>query len=295
MNRLIPLVSLLLLSPYLYGKDIKPESKKSNSVRFVTYNIRRKGPEKKKNREWLNRRESVLKLISYMQPDIIGLQEPVKGQIEYLAEGLKDYASFGKSRESKIKRWSFWHRLAKRFSTNEYCSFLYNTKRFRLVESGTFAINSGYTPNQTGWLSRICTWGLFEDIQNGKKFYVYNTHLDHMYKKARINGINAILDDIKNRTSKEMYPVILMGDFNAEYAELKDRVEKAGFIHAKNKAESASGPLYTSTGWKDDKLKAIDHIILKQDCDLCVKEYVVVETPGEYPSDHRPVYIDVQF
>ncbi len=290
MNRLIPLVSLLLLSPYLCGKDDQ-----LSSIRFSTYNIRRQGPEKDNKNDWSKRRKLVLELINCMQADIIVLQEPIKGQIEDLASGLKDYKSFGQSRGSKIKGLSFWHRIAKRFSTNEYCPIFYNSKRFRLIESGTFAINSGYTPNQTGWLSRICTWGLFEDIQSGKKFYVYNTHLDNMYKEARINGIKAILDDIKNRTSKETYPVILMGDFNAEYAELKDRVEKAGFIHAKNKAESASGPLHTSTGWKNDKLKTIDYILLKEDCDWCVKEYVVFETPGEYPSDHRPVYIDVQF
>ncbi len=222
-----------------------------------------------------------------MQPDIIGLQEPIKRQIEDLASGLEDYKSFGQSRGSKRKRLSLWNRIGAFFGTNEYCPIFYS-KRLRLVEYGTFSINSGYMPNQTGWLSRICTWGLFEDIQSGKKFYVYNTHLDNMYKEARINGIKNVLKDIKNRTSKKTYPVVLMGDFNAEYAELKDRVEKVGFIHAKKKAESSSGPLHTNTGWKNDKLKIIDYILLK-DCDWCVKEYVVFETPGEYPSDHLPV------
>ena len=290
-NRLILLVSLLLLSPYLCGQD-----NQLRSIRFATYNVRRKGPEKKKHRSWSKRRKPVLELTKNgLQADIIGFQEPIKSQIKDLAGGLEDYKWLGQSRGSKIKGLSLWHRIAKRFSTNEYCPIFYNSKRFKLIESGTFAINSGYTPNKSGWLSRICTWGLFEDRESGKKFYVYNVHLDNRYKAARINGIKTVFKDIKKRTSKKTYPVVLMGDFNAEYAELKDIVEKAGFIHAKNIADNTSGPLHTSTGWKNDKLKTIDHILLKNDCDWRVKEHVVFETPGEYPSDHRPVYIDVQF
>ncbi len=88
-NRLILLVSLLLLSPYLCGQD-----NQLRSIRFATYNVRRKGPEKKKHRSWSKRRKPVLELTKNgLQADIIGFQEPIKSQIKDLAGGLETIKS----------------------------------------------------------------------------------------------------------------------------------------------------------------------------------------------------------
>ena len=188
------------------------------------------------------------------------------------------------------------------FATNEHNPIFYNTARVTLLEHGTFNIHKSgdslHAYGKTGWMSRICTWGLFQLKKTGKKFYVYNTHLDHMYEEARINGITTVLADIKIRTTKNNHPVILMGDFNTTYAgQLKELFEKSEFAHAKDQAKQKSGPEHTSIDWKNDALKTIDHILIKKSDEVAVqvKEHVVVETPGKCPSDHSPVYVDLQF
>lgn len=282
---------LLLSTPWMsIGKE-------KNIIRFATYNVRRQGKEDTADRLWQHRKELVINLIkNTIKADVLGFQELTEKQHDDLAKELKQFASFGKLRASTMDGLSLWQRIGSYFGTDESNTIFYNKERFTLLDSDTFSINSGYLPYQTGWLPRICTWGLFEDIKTGEKFYVYNTHLSHMSKDARINGIKIILEDVTEQTTKEDYPVILIGDFNAEYDELKDVVEGAEFVNTKNQAEHTSGPKHTSTGWQNDKLRTIDYIFIrKSDNKVRIKKHVVVDTPGEYPSDHRPVYVDVQF
>ena len=84
-------------------------------------------------------------------------------------------------------------------------------------------------------------------------------------------------------------PIILMGDFNTKFeGAMKKKLTKAGFAHAREKAKIVKGPEETRTGFHDEQLKVIDHILIKGM--LTVAEYEVVESPkGRYPSDHRPV------
>ncbi len=294
MKNILTFSSLLLLStPWMsMGKE-------KNIIRFATYNVRRQGKEDTEERTWQRRKELVINLIKEtIKADILGFQELTEKQRDDIAKELKQHASFGKLRTSTMEGLSLWQRIGSYFGTDESNTIFYNEERCALLDSDTFSINSGYLPHQTGWLPRICTWGLFEDIKTGEKFYVYNTHLSHMSKDARINGIKIILEDVTTRTSKKDYPVILMGDLNAEYDELKDVVEGAEFVNAKNKAEHTSGPKHTSTGWQNDKLRTVDHILIRKSGDkIQIKEYGVVETPGnKHPlSDHRPVYVDVKF
>lgn len=296
MKKLINLLFCLFSILFCHEMVIAQKKKETANIRIATYNIRREGDETEEKHKWPHRRGLVISLIKKIQPDILGLQEPIEKQIEDLSKELPEYAWIGESRGSYIKGLSLWHRIGMLFGKDEFNPLFYRTKRVTLLDHETFGINVGYLPNQTGWLPRVCTWGLFEHKETGKKFYVYNTHLDHMYEEARKEGINTIMDDIKKRVGEKKYPVILMGDFNAEYSELKDSIEKAGFAHAKDKAEEKLGPEYTSTGWQEE-LKTIDHILVKllPKIKMIVKKFIVVETPGTYPSDHRPVYVDLQF
>ena len=256
------------------------------TVRFASYNIRRKGKEKKEERLWENRLPLVCALLSQMSPDVIGLQEPTMEQIKDLQQKLAHYDGIGQGRGS-----SWWG-----LGTDEATPIFYNTERFELITGDTFKINetgSWWMPwqaGQTGWLPRICTWVKLKDKQTDKMLYVYNTHLDHQYAQAQENGISAILTHIKEHATDA--PVILMGDFNSTFeGNMKALLNEFG--HVKELAEVTEGPHETRTGWDDQELKWIDHILVHPPEQTKVYTYTVIAC-DDYPSDHRPIFSDVQ-
>jgi len=256
-------------------------------LRIMTYNIRRAGQEKKEERLWHKRLPLVKALIERINPDIMGLQEATAEQIDALRNAFPQFDFFSQGRGAS---WWGW-------GTDEHTPLFYDKNKFTLLEHGTFSINPpkgyfGWTPlnvTQTGWLPRICTWGKFKDNTTNKEFYVYNTHLDHSYQSARLSELQVIKDDIMKRAQN--LPVVLMGDFNTEFNnELQNIIPS--FTLAKNKAKHTFGPQETRTGWDDDELKSIDHILINDL--ISVKNYgVIAKGDGPYPSDHRPVIADI--
>jgi len=271
-------------------------SKDRNCLRIATYNIRRQGKEKLPVREWENRLPAVIKLLESIQPDIIGLQEPIKEQIDDLANILENYDWFGQGRG---KSWGGR-------GADEYNPIFYNKKRLTLHEKGTFHINdwswqSWLKPHVIALLPRICTWGLFEIKETGQKFYVYNTHLDHKLAFARRNQLKAIITRMKqnNYAANNKNNIILLGDFNTE---LDDKVQSVlneiGLCNTKNLAKSLKGPGITSPGWDNKDPRQIDHILVKDNGKnqaVTVKQHVVLRQVDQQPSDHYPVYVDVYF
>lgn len=266
-----------------------PENDSDNAsmLRIMTYNIRRAGKEKTKERQWNNRLPLLKEQLLRLKPNIIGFQEATITQINDLEKELPHFARIGKGRGA-----SWWG-----LGTNEHTPIFYEKDRFELLANETFSINQiteklGWTPlqvTQTGWLPRICTWGKFKDKKTGKSFYVYNTHLDNTYHAARLNGLRAINDDIDEHTHG--LPVILMGDFNTEITpDIKELL--AHFYVAKDRARFKSGPEQTRTGWQDEELKSIDHILIKDD-NATVFRYAVISSQMPYPSDHRAVLADI--
>ena len=61
------------------------------------------------------------------------------------------------------------------------------------------------------FLPVLCAMGW--ENKTGKKFYVFNTHFDHLGKVARRESAKLVLKKIKEIAGKS--PVILTGDFNA--------------------------------------------------------------------------------
>lgn len=266
------------------------ESSNTSLIRVMTYNIRREGKEETAERLWHNRKPLVNELLGVAKPDIIGFQEPTKEQIADIEALLPNFKQFGEGRGE-----SWWG-----LGDDEYNPIFYNNEKFTLLDSGTFFINKldtwfGWMPwhvRQTGWLPRICTWGEFEDKQTLQKFYVYNTHFDHMFPLAQLLCARTVVKDIKKR-NKEHLPVIVMGDFNTPFAGEMKKIFDA-FTHAKEIAKEVQGPLETRTGWNDNELKWIDHILINKTSNPHVQRYEVIAHAG-YPSDHRPVFADIGF
>ena len=115
-------------------------------------------------------------------------------------------------------RGSSWWGLA----TDEATTIAFKKDLFELQDYGTFSVNPEFNSwawmpwyrAQTGLLPRVCTWVRLKDKRTNKEFYVYNTHLDHMYAQARELAMQKIMKDIEQRAAG--YPVIMMGDFNRQ-------------------------------------------------------------------------------
>jgi len=299
---------------FLYNPIIGNEgkcNKDADCLRVATYNIRREGKEKFPPREWKNRLPAIVKLLENIQPDIIGLQEPIKKQIDDLTGQLENYGWFGQGRGES------WGGRGK----NEYNPIFYNKKNLILHKQGTFHLNDWKLswqswlkqPHVIGLLPRICTWGLFEIKKTGYKFYVYNTHLDHKFTTARLNQLKIIIDIINqnNDTNDNKNNIILLGDFNTDLdGTIQSLVNKEALRNTRDLAKHLEGPRETATGWDDKDLQQIDHILIKNNNEgptVIVKQHVVCENKGwaailksdpvinRHPSDHRPVFVDIYF
>lgn len=285
MNRIL-FLSIFLLSPALSAMEQETALTPEPTLRVMTYNIRRKGKESSDERQWEKRLPQVKELIDQMKPTIMGLQEATKEQIDDLQKELPHMNQFGEGRGHRFKL----------FGENEHTPLFYDTSNLELLDHGTFSLDTSQNPisflrifKSKGPVPRIATWGKFKDKRNGKEFFVYNTHLDHWYNEVRVPQLGVIKDAIDQASPD---PVIVMGDFNDEFSgNIKDALPS--FVHAREGAAQKTGPEATRTGWADDELKWIDHILINKPDQFEVRNYTVVEEEKPYSSDHRAVVAEL--
>jgi endonuclease/exonuclease/phosphatase family metal-dependent hydrolase len=148
-----------------------------------------------------------------------------------------------------------------------------------------------------GWdaaCRRVVTWGHFQELSTGKKFYVFNTHFDHLGKIARRESAKLVLSKIKEIAKNE--PVILLGDFNATPDDepiqlLVDSKNPDRLINSELISQNGHyGPIGSFNGFKSEKENShIDYIFIKNGV-KCLQHATHSETwNNRYPSDHFPV------
>ena len=262
---------------------------KVNNAQILTvlsFNIRYDNPNDEKNR-WEFRKESVVSLINHYSPQILGVQEGLFNQNQYLKNNLKGYNYIGVGREDgKMK--------------GEYSPIFFDSTQYRIVKSSTFWLSDRPDTVSVGWdaaLERICTYGLFQNIETNKRFWVFNTHFDHIGVQARKMSAKLILKKI-NELNKENLPVVLMGDFNTSSESepiiaIKSELSESSTISQK----PLYGPVGTFNGFnstntitecidfifvKNFKVVSCTHIDDKKNDDLCI-------------SDHYPVLVELNF
>jgi endonuclease/exonuclease/phosphatase family metal-dependent hydrolase len=276
-KKIIYSVVFLLMSIFLNAQTLK----------VMTYNIRLDVASDGEN-DWNHRKDYFTSQIQFYEPDIFGVQEAKPNQVIDIATSLLQYDNVGIGREGIGK--------------GESSNIFYKKERFRVKESNTFWLSE--TPNEIskGWdaaFNRVCTYALFKDLKTKKTFWIFNTHLDHIGKDARTKGIQLILSKIKELNTKK-YPVIFMGDFNSEPNE--DRIialKKVMDDSREVSQEKPFGPSGTFNNFihKEPVTKLIDYIFISKNSILKVKKYAILSDSRDlrYPSDHLPVYIEINF
>ncbi|HAT72206.1 MAG TPA: hypothetical protein DCS63_05260 [Elusimicrobia bacterium] len=263
-------------------------------VRAMTFNIRLGGIDDGIN-SWENRREMVFDVFRSHKPDIAGLQEPFRFQLDQIRQSLPHYGEIGVGREDGAAR-------------GEYSPILYDLDRFTPDESGTFWFSD--TPEVAGsshWGNayiRICSWARFIEKRTGGAFYVYNVHLDNESQISREKSVALLVKRIMGRTHQD--PFLVMGDFNVTednpiigYLSEKKRLEAAGdglrttplpmtdTFRAVGRNKPESGTFHEFKGMRDgDK---IDYIFSGPGVKALGSEILYDARDGRFPSDHFPV------
>jgi endonuclease/exonuclease/phosphatase family metal-dependent hydrolase len=278
MKKINIVVSLLLL---LFASS----SLNAQNLKMMSYNIRLDVASDGEN-AWPNRKDYFTSQIQFYSPDIFGVQEATPGQIIDIGLALPEYSKFGIGREEN--------------ETGEACTIYYKKQRFKVEQINTFWLSE--TPNvvSKGWdaaCNRICTYALFKDLKTKKLFWVFNTHLDHVGNEARVKGVQLILSKMKEINTKN-YPAFLMGDFNSEpntnqIAEVKKEMDDTKEISK----EKPFGPSGTFNDFKHNEpvTLLIDYIFISKNSGLTIQKHAVLSDSKDlkYPSDHLPVYIEV--
>jgi endonuclease/exonuclease/phosphatase family metal-dependent hydrolase len=289
------LVISLFISAVVMGAEADQEVKNIKKITLMTYNLKYASPVFTPS--WQVRREWQVDMIRKYNPDIIGTQEGLKQQIDYLMDHLPDYVVIGEGRKGG--------------DDDEHMAIFFKRDKFRLREMQSFQLSE--TPEVIGSgpkvNPRMVTWARVAFInrttgdepdpypmdyrdhwENTQEFYIFNTHFFNGGDQAlaRFNASKLILERI-NRLNRfgvwtKERPVFLMGDFNCK---------------------PGSPPYNVLAGVKDSDTnsvlsdtiengKEIDWILYKGNVKVLKYEKVDYNVDGVYPSDHKPILVEFQ-
>ncbi|MCS7035372.1 MAG: endonuclease/exonuclease/phosphatase family protein [Saprospiraceae bacterium] len=256
------------------------------SFSVLTYNIRYDNPADGPN-AWSERRHWLADQIRFYAPDILGVQEALKPQLDFLQEQLPAYAWVGVGRDDGRE-------------AGEYSAIFYRKNRFRVEQSGTFWLSP--TPEQVskGWdaaLPRICTWALLEDTVARRRLWVFNTHFDHIGQAARRQSASLLLMRLWEM-NRSRHPAIVMGDFNAGPNTEPIQILLRELYDTRTRSqEPPFGPDGTFNGFRfhEPVELRIDYIFTTDR--LRTRKYAVLSDSKNcrYPSDHLPVYVVLEY
>ena len=251
-------------------------------ITIMSYNIRYDNPSDGQNR-WENRKKEVAKMINYYSPDLIGTQEALKGQIEYLDSMLPQYNYVGVGRDDGKTK-------------GEYTAIFYNKNILKMLSSKTFWLSETPDTVSIGWdasMERIVTFGEFLNVSNGDSLFVFNAHFDHIGKLSQKKAAELIVQLIE---SKKLHnkKIIVLGDFNCEPFEEPIKIFQKIIKDSYTESQIPPyGPPGTFNGFNTNGLttKRIDYIFVKN---MEVIQYAHIgdrRSNNLHLSDHLPVLI----
>lgn len=179
--------------------------KQTLNVRVMSYNIRY-GTAQDGENHWDKRKEFLVETIRSFDPDLLGTQETLGFQRDFLAGKLAGYEVLGVGRDDGG-------------ATGEMTALYFKRERFEKLDGGHFWLSE--TPDKPGsksWdtaLTRMATWVKLRDRRqpNAKPIAFFNTHLDHRGRQARLESARLLRRRVAELAGQ--CRVIVTGDFNA--------------------------------------------------------------------------------
>ncbi len=279
----------LLLACSLFLPGLSQSGTQSSDVRVMSFNIRY-GTAKDGDNHWDKRKEFLIETIKAFDPDLLGTQETLGFQRDYLAEKLSGYDVLGVGRDDGREN-------------GEMTALYFKRSRFEKLDGGHFWLSeTPDIPGSKSWdtsLTRMVTWVKLRDRGQPKArpLMFFNTHFDHRGVQARIESARLIRRRVveTNKTCR----VIVTGDFNMgegseAYRALFDPIE--GQPSPVRDAYRVAHPERASDEGTFSSFKAgarsgqrIDWIGVSQEWRVLKAAIDRTERDGRTPSDHFPV------
>jgi endonuclease/exonuclease/phosphatase family metal-dependent hydrolase len=310
-SKMKKILLIAALAPLFGCLSIGDCSRKTDeSFTIASYNIR--GPFDKGDNHWTVRIPRMVGVIEKYSLDIFGVQEAVKHVSDKLQSELEGYRRIGCGRELDC--------------SGESNYIFYKQDRFECLEYGTFWLSN--TPLVSGsrykgaGCPRTCTWGRFKDLKTGRVFTYYNTHLDHVSSKARLDGAKVLYDNGLKDALARGETVFLTGDMNESLSAVADAKSIAAvngprLVNASKKGntpdvnpiaffESILKDSYATTetphkgtsetfhGFKPVNKCRIDYVYTSDDVRVLSHITANDRPDGKYPSDHDAVVAVVE-
>jgi endonuclease/exonuclease/phosphatase family metal-dependent hydrolase len=252
-------------------------------MRVMTFNIRFEN-DKDGSNAWAYRRNLVTELIGKYEPSILGTQEGMLHQLNYLQHELPGYHMYAPARVSD--------------DTAQYPTLYFLKKELEVLEGDEFWLSKTPRSHRSkDWDSafpRMMSYVRARSKDSENRLWVAVTHLDHMGARARYEQARIIARWVKGLNG----PVILMGDFNdrpdsdvhrlltSPDSGLKDTWRLLGL-----RENSAS---FTHHGFDGIPQKTrMDWILVSSHFRVKAAQ-IIRDYRGElYPSDHFPYMVDV--
>lgn len=264
----------------------------------MSFNIRY-GTANDGDNHWTKRRDQLFALLRAENPDLIGLQEALRFQVDEILAAVPGYAAVGVGRDDGK-------------AAGETSAILFRTSRFHVAESGTFWFSD--TPDAPGtktWgnrYNRVSSWARFVE-RDGTAFTHYNLHLDHESQPSREKSTALLLLRIDARAVPSE-PVIVTGDFNAGEANpalhvLVGPTGPAGvpapgaerrFIdtfRALHRDAKEVGS-FSNFVFGQTSGEKIDYVLVQPGTTVLAASIVRTSQERRYPSDHFPVVARIQ-
>jgi endonuclease/exonuclease/phosphatase family metal-dependent hydrolase len=263
-------------------------------ISVMSFNIRY-GTANDGDNSWPHRSEMVVAVLRDHTPDVVGVQEALRFQLDELLSALPAYDELGVGREDGD-------------TAGEYAAILYRPDRFEAEQSGTFWLSdTPDVPGSMSWgnrITRICTWARFARLDTEDRFYVYNLHLDHQSQPSREHSVALLAQRIAARPTD--HPYVVLGDFNAGENNpavrfltgaadglVEDVDATVGSPHLRDTYRALhSNPVGVGTfnAFRGETGgEKIDWILVSDAWEVLDAAIVRTSTNGRYPSDHFPV------
>jgi endonuclease/exonuclease/phosphatase family metal-dependent hydrolase len=260
----------------------------ASRLRVMSFNIRQDNPKDGPLNLWQDRRAPLCKYINKVKPDIVGMQEVFKNQLDDAADRMPKYAYVAGGRDDGKDK-------------GEATPIFYRTDKFNLIEKGLFWLSETPDVPSVSWNAKypgIAAWVILEEKKTGKRFFYCNSHFDHKSDAAKNESAKFIKAQFKKLCKG--YPIVFTADCNTY--EPKDTYftlcsYSYSFIDTWKAAVKTKGGPSTSHayGKHENTLEnKIDFIFVTPE--MKTKRSVIDDSSlgkGRYTSDHHPIWADL--
>jgi endonuclease/exonuclease/phosphatase family metal-dependent hydrolase len=267
-------LALLILAGYLTESHPARGAAEPIELSVVTFNVLVDLGSQPGVPRWADRRELCVQVLRQSNADLIGLQEPLPAQVDYLLSELPGYDAVA-------------------YKGYPDATLLFKREVFEKLDHGHWWLSPTPERVSTGFgntLPRLVVWAKLRHRAGGRDLFVFNTHFDNsMPSQVRMAEL---CQQQLAKFAQQKLPMLFMGDFNTT----QTRGDYPKLISGGWQDAYAVSP-QASPGGRDDNVPTmyegsgrIDHIFYHGDSWRPVA-WERLESPDEKKplSDHYPV------